>query len=161
MVMAARVEYCNRLALVFSFPIFNNTRRQWPMHRARKQILAATHSSQSQSSRLSLSLSGHKTWRALLHEIHELFTLQRLYKRSIATSSRNFTARMSEGGLRWVSSGLICGAAKIHWRPIYFRHGPHGPLPPKRSSTHLHVSSAVVSAARKHEIHSLQGGMEA
>ena len=186
--MAARVEYCNRLALVFSFPIFNNTRRQWPMHRARKQILAATHSSQSQSSRLfSLSLSlppslssqwalahagplkfhacvwttGHKTWRALLHEIHELFTLQRLYKRFLATSSRNFTARMSEGGLRWVSSGLICGAAKIHWRPIYFRHGPHGPLPPKRSSTHLHVSSAVVSAARKHEIHSLQGGMEA
>ena len=109
--MAARVEYCNRLALIFSVPIFNNA-RQWPMHRVRKQILAATHSSQSQSSRLSLSLSlslssqwalahagplkchacvwttGHKTWRALLHEIHELFTLQRLYKRSLATSSR-------------------------------------------------------------------------
>ena len=32
--------------------------------------------------------TGHKTWRALLHEIHELFTLQRLYKRSLATSSR-------------------------------------------------------------------------
>lgn len=146
MVMAARVEYCNRLALVFSVPIFNNA-RQWPMHSARKQILAATHSSQSQSSRLSLSLSlssqwalahagplkcracvwttGHKTWRALLHEIHELFTLQRLYKRFLATSSRNFTARMSEGGLRWVSSGLICGAAKIQWRHIYFQHGPH------------------------------------
>ena len=69
--------------------------------------------------------TGHKTWRALLHEIHELFTLQRLYKRFLATSSRNFTARMSEGGLRWVSSGLICGAAKIQWRHIYFQHGPH------------------------------------
>ena len=133
--MAARVEYCNRLALVFSIPIFNNT-RQWPMHRVRKQILAATHSSQSQSSRLSLSLSlismgtcprgPLKVLRVCVDNWpQDVAGAASRNKRFLATSSRNFTARMSEGGLRWVSSGLICGAAKIQWRHIYFQHGPH------------------------------------